>query len=959
MKSLVPLTRLAGDWTGLLSGRVGSIIRADRKALPLDEDCLPADAEAPAGFETKFTDLRAIVARTAPSVGKIELVRGNGSRQVMATCFRVGNDPCRVATARHVGAVLVKSRAKVKPGYNPEVTPAFLRGLNDLRVVFEPARRPDGVQWTYPDAELEEKEHRIAGIELCHGGLDLMLLRLDTPSDRKPLHLGAALDPSAEQEVCVLGYPVTKEDSETFKKLFSINGNPVTGIKRASPGCVQATFSPGDILHDATTLPGSSGSPVVSLADGGLVGLHYSGIHGTDPNRMVDLPAALKLEALRELLDPQAGVRQHQFPNWPATMANVVIGKNLHDDWTAEEHVEVAPLGADDTVAGVRTAVPEDIEWSPAVLSDRRDIRDRYYTARLCNPLQQVLPADDTRAPVLEQGSTADCTGCALSTAIEMALLRQNRRDENGNPIRVSRRMLYEMARLYDEFVDDMPGGSSLRGAIKAFYHNGVCRAAAEDERPSWHLSVERAKQAREIALGAYYRLRPSLPDFQMAIQEAGAVVVSAQTHAGWTKPVEGRILPSAERRAPHAVVLIGYDRDGFLVQNSWGESWSSFAGLPGVAHWSYADWAENVIDAWVLQTAPCAPGAHNLQLRSYATETDPAPDDLAPELAALPEPRRMGILGHVAHAERMGLVDAGRIGVGPRTIRETALFLGSPETWRRRATDRHRGCGDEGGPAYGGIAFLFHDPTLGPEAMARLTAHLVPRFKAARVYLVSILYGADEIRSLTARMEDEARTMVRRGGAQEQDLTAWLERRARVICRPMLENFLDGIDKAAAPGGAIWQVLAAFGYEVIIPPEPLKNKRLRRIHLVAFGLGALAAEAGFRDMKSAGFVDRRNHPHRLASVSLVAPVTRTAEPFPVTAKKDRRFFRADLGPARPRGHVLPSYSGDWCDLVASLMPQGGLRPRTRDSRFDRMQTLAGLVTDGAVLDKILHAVSS
>lgn len=966
MASIVALMLLTGGRSGLFAGRVGSIISRSRRAIPLVQDRIPAEVPSPPGFEALHEQLCDAVRRAAPSVGRIDYLHADGSRQVLATCFRVGNDPARVATARHVGALLIQARARLAPGLDPPVTPAFRSKLRDLRVVFEPSVNPDAADPPSPSELLPGEEHGIAAIELSHGELDLMLLRLDGASGRDPLPIGAALDPAAAPAVCVLGYPVAGDASPLFAEAFDIGGVPVTGIKRASPGLVQAAASPVDLLHDATTLPGSSGSPVLSLPDGALVGLHYAGIRGTDPNRMIHLPAALSLEALRERFDPAAGPPQHAFPAWPATDANRIVGRHLHDGWTAEEHVEVAPPGADDGAAGLPSAVPDRIEWSPAVLADRRDIRDRFYVAPLRAPLPEVLPAEDLHVPVLEQGPTADCTGCALAVAVELALLRQNRREADGSPIRVSRRMLYEMARLHDEFVDDLPGGSSLRGAIKAFYHNGVCRAAPDDALPSWHLSLRRAKEAREISLGAYYRLRPSLPDFQMAIQEAGAVVISAWTHAGWTEPVAGRILPSADRRAAHAFVLIGYDAEGFLIRNSWGAGWSRFAGFDGVAHWSYPDWAENVIDAWVLQTAPRAPGAHNLPLRSYRAENDPVPEDLPAGLAALPEPRRMAIIGHVAHAERAGLVDAGRIGVGLRTIRETALFLGAPDTWRRprpgappRQTGSHAGEGEATG-GYEGIAFLFHDPILGAEATARLTAHLVPRFKAAGIYPISILYGADEIRSLTARMEEEARVIAWRAGTGEEDLTAWLERRARLVCRPMTEGFLEGVAEAAAPGGALWQVVAAFGYEAIMPPEGFERRRLRQVHVAAFGLGAVAAEAAFRDMKAVGLADRAGRPLRLASVSLVAPVTRSAAPLarPGGDTGPTRRFLAQLGPARPRGRALPAYSGDWCDLLASLLGPGGPGPRTSGGAFDAAQTLAELAAGAAVLNGILRAAA-
>ena len=45
-----------------------------------------------------------------------------------------------------------------------------------------------------------------------------------------------------------------------------------------------------------------------------------------------------------------------------------------------------------------------------------------------------------------------------------------------------------------------------------------------------------------------------------------------------------------------HAFALVGYNADGFIVQNSWGDRW----GLKGFAIVSYEDWVANGRDAWV-----------------------------------------------------------------------------------------------------------------------------------------------------------------------------------------------------------------------------------------------------------------------------------------------------------------------------------------------------------------------
>ena len=53
---------------------------------------------------------------------------------------------------------------------------------------------------------------------------------------------------------------------------------------------------------------------------------------------------------------------------------------------------------------------------------------------------------------------------------------------------------------------------------------------------------------------------------------------------------------PSAD--GGHAFALVGFNRDGFIMQNSWGREW----GAGGFAVLSYADWLANAMDAWVAR---------------------------------------------------------------------------------------------------------------------------------------------------------------------------------------------------------------------------------------------------------------------------------------------------------------------------------------------------------------------
>jgi len=101
-------------------------------------------------------------------------------------------------------------------------------------------------------------------------------------------------------------------------------------------------------------------------------------------------------------------------------------------------------------------------------------------------------------------------------------------------------------------------------------------------------------------SLGAYYRgEKRRSSDLQSAILEVGAIYCSGNVHKGWfrkktRKPVI--IHYDDKSMGGHALALIGYTEDGFIVQNSWGPDW----GYHGFAILSYEDWIRNGSDAWV-----------------------------------------------------------------------------------------------------------------------------------------------------------------------------------------------------------------------------------------------------------------------------------------------------------------------------------------------------------------------
>lgn len=248
------------------------------------------------------------------------------------------------------------------------------------------------------------------------------------------------------------------------------------------------------------------------------------------------------------------------------------------------------------------------------VVPDRLDLRDRPYDPSIATvpsstyDARKLLPKRDA-LPVLDQGDTNACTGFALSNVVNWLLrVHGGRRGARVSPF-----MIYSMARRYDEFPGSSDTGSSLRGAMKGWYKQGVCadslwkglgmpKASNNPAKDWWQDAAQRP-------LGAYYRVDPrSVSDMHVALTEAGVLYASVACHSRWE---EGSHLSPAKRRGwiipyekagpddgGHAIAIVGYDSRGFLIMNSWGTSW----GDGGYAWLGYEDWLDNAMDCWVAQ---------------------------------------------------------------------------------------------------------------------------------------------------------------------------------------------------------------------------------------------------------------------------------------------------------------------------------------------------------------------
>ena len=243
---------------------------------------------------------------------------------------------------------------------------------------------------------------------------------------------------------------------------------------------------------------------------------------------------------------------------------------------------------------------------------DRIDIRDWFYQPRLA-PLPDRIVNTDRVPFILDQGRDGACTGFALAAVINFLLGERNLKKS------VSPRMLYDMARRYDEWPGEDYDGSSARGAMKGWVRHGVCpeKMWSADRHGPQHLTPEIAKEARGVPGGAFYRvMHREVRDMHAALAETGILYCTLMVHDGWFEPgpeglkvtfhEEGTIktidLPIIKRVGPaksgHAVAIVGYTAEGFIVQNSWGPDW----GKGGFALLPYEDYMLHATDVWVAQ---------------------------------------------------------------------------------------------------------------------------------------------------------------------------------------------------------------------------------------------------------------------------------------------------------------------------------------------------------------------
>ncbi len=456
---------------------------------------------------------------------------------------------------------------------------------------------------------------------------------------------------------------------------------------------------------------------------------------------------------------------------------------------------------------------------------DIPDIRDWPYKPALIQLKSQIKPP--TGLTILDQGQEGACTGFGLAAVVNY--LNQCRK----RPVDASARMLYEMAKVYDEWEGEDYSGSSLRGAIKGFYNTGVC---SDDEWPyvvnnPGNLTMERAKAARENTIGAYYRIKHRVSDFHAALNEVEVIYVSADVHEGWqaSEITQGVIPFKRVGIGGHAFAVVGYNEKGFWVQNSWGRGW----GNKGVALWTYEDWLENIKDAWVLRLALPTPQIWHQP--PSATEGTVSTAEARQPIV------RTEIAGHFVHLDDGDFHTKGKYWSNSEDVKETAKLVAGNE-W------------------YEHLLFYAHGGLNTIDASAKRIRSMKNVFMDNKIYPFHFMYDTgimEELKDVIFRKRDKSVDRV----SAFSDASDWLlEKLTRVPGRALWREMKRGGKSPFSNlnnGGS--QVLQHFN-------SALSGRDSFGIHLAGHSTGAILCAYLL------GRLNKESNVPRISTVSLLAP---------------------------------------------------------------------------------------
>ncbi|PRY26123.1 endonuclease G [Aliiruegeria haliotis] len=294
----------------------------------------------PADVDMRITAVEPLL----PSIGRIEFV--NHDMEWGGTGWVVGEETAHllIATNRHVAGIVAR-RTSSGAGVFMFAPGAARYGAN-IDFVEEVDAGPDS------SALFKIEKFTYLADDAA---ADIAIGRIAKPgSDAHALRVLELDDGSDKELVAVVGYPARdslRNDPTHMEAYFK----GLYDVKRFSPGFLREAGGATILGHDCTTLGGNSGSPVISLDSGKVVGLHYAGRYqqGNSAVRAATLQAVL--DGARPTAVPGTELAMPERPDGDHDAAHFA-GREGYDP----EFLQVAPVPLPVTPLAFPLTAPSD-----------------------------------------------------------------------------------------------------------------------------------------------------------------------------------------------------------------------------------------------------------------------------------------------------------------------------------------------------------------------------------------------------------------------------------------------------------------------------------------------------------------------------------------------------------------------------------------------------------------------
>lgn len=162
--------------------------------------------------------------------------------------------------------------------------------------------------------------------------------------------------------------------------------------------------------------------------------------------------------------------------------------------------------------------------------------------------------------PVLDQGQTNKCVCYSLTGILDWKVNRfKGSNSSNG----------FDINKLYEQRADKNANGMQIKEALKYLKHEGLNGTTIEG------YAMVGSQELMKRALILYGPIAIGLPAYEDSLDDF------------WNGSKFG---------GGHCVTVVGYNKDGFIIRNSWGKNW----GDKGHVLLLYSDF-NKIFEAWAL----------------------------------------------------------------------------------------------------------------------------------------------------------------------------------------------------------------------------------------------------------------------------------------------------------------------------------------------------------------------